>query len=58
MNTIVLPVKEDLPAFDFLRKDRGVELLRSYHLEDQFTMLREAFEVTDFFFKNKIKSCG
>ena len=53
MNTIVLPVKEDLPAFDFLRKDRGVELLRSYHLEDQFTMLREAFEVTDFFFKNK-----
>jgi len=51
---MILPVRDDLPAFDFLRQFRPAAVDLSYHLEVHWKMFREALEVTRFLDKNKI----
>jgi len=55
VHTIVRPVREDRPALDFLRNERGEGVARSYHLDVQCTMFREAFEVTCWRFRDRGK---
>ena len=55
VKTTVRPVSEDLPAFDFLLNVRDAGVCRLYQFEVQFSMPREALEVTDFFFRYKGK---
>lgn len=58
VQTIIRPVRDERPALDFFRNVNWRGDRRWYHLEVNVHKFREAFDVTDFRLRNKIKFYG